>query len=279
MRNMRRPGPAGLAGPGDWWRALAELVLPGECAGCGAPRSTLCERCRWALARGSPRPVRPRDAPGGLPPVWAAVPYADAVRSVLLAHKERGALPLAGPLGEALAAAVRAALRDRAASRDWPSRDGLSRGGPPPCDGSAPSGGATGGGPVVLVPVPSARRAVRVRGHDPARRIAVAAAGVLRRSGTPARTAAVLRQRRAVADQAGLDAAGRLANLAGALEIRPGGEALLAAAGRLLVVDDVTTTGASVAEAARVLRSAAERKGTCVPFAAAVVAASPLFFD
>ncbi|MFE5212527.1 ComF family protein [Streptomyces sp. NPDC056600] len=227
-------------------------MLPGECAGCGAPRSTLCERCRRALARGSPRPVRPRDAPGGLPPVWAAVPYADAVRSVLLAHKERGALPLAGPLGEALAVAVRAALRDGAASRD---------------------------GPVVLVPVPSARRAVRVRGHDPARRIAVSAAGALRRSGTPARTAAVLRQRRAVADQAGLDAAGRLANLAGALEIRPGGEALLGAAGRLLVVDDVTTTGASVAEAARVLRGVAERKGTCVPFAAAVVAASPLFFD
>ncbi|MEU3553920.1 ComF family protein [Streptomyces fragilis] len=262
MRNVR--GPAGLTGPGDWWRALAELVLPGECAGCGAPRSTLCERCRRALARGSPRPVRPRGAPGGLPPVWAAVPYADAVRSVLLAHKERGALPLAAPLGEALAVAVRAALREGRVPPDGPD---------------PPDGQAAGDGPVVLVPVPSARRAVRVRGHDPARRIALAAAGVLRRSGTPARTAAVLRQRRAVADQAGLDAAGRLANLDGALELRPGGEALLAAAGRLLVVDDVTTTGASVAEAARVLRSTAERKGTCVPFAAAVVAASPLFFD
>jgi predicted amidophosphoribosyltransferase len=243
----------------DWWRALAELMLPGECAGCGAPRTVLCERCRRAVSRGSPRPVRPRDAPAGLPPVWAAVPYADAVRSVLLAHKERGALPLAVPLGEALAGAVTAALGGT--------------------DDRPVTGGAARDGPVVLVPVPSARRAVRERGHDPARRIAVAAARVLRRSGTPARIAAVLRQRGAVADQAGLDAAGRLANLDGALELRSGAAALLPGSGRLLVVDDVTTTGASVAEAARVLRRACERKGTSVPFAAAVVAASPLFFD
>ncbi len=211
--------------------------------------------------------MRPRDAPAGLPPVWAAVPYADAVRSVLLAHKERGALPLAAPLGEALAGAVRAALGG--------TQGGASAGAGGP---RASGGGGVRDGPVVLVPVPSARRAVRERGHDPARRIAVAAAGALRRSGTPARTAAVLRQRRAVADQTGLDAAGRLANLDGALELRPGAAALLPASGRLLVVDDVTTTGASVAEAARVLRTAAERKGTGVPFAAAVVAASPGFF-
>ncbi|MET8578750.1 ComF family protein [Streptomyces sp. NPDC005012] len=252
----------------DWWRALAELMLPGECAGCGAPRTVLCEECRRAVCRGSPRPVRPGSAPDGLPPVWAAVPYADAVRSVLLAHKERGALPLAAPLGEALAGAVRAALAGAAPD-------------------AAPDAGADPGalgeaaardGPVVLVPVPSARSAVRRRGHDPARRIALAAAAVLRGAGTPARTAAVLRQRRAVADQAGLPAAARLANLGGALELRPGGAHLLPVRGRLLVVDDVTTTGASVAEAARVLRKAAETKGTPVPFAAAVVAGSPTFF-
>ncbi|MGW0932682.1 ComF family protein [Streptomyces sp. NPDC002644] len=247
----------------DWWRALAELMLPGECAGCGAPRTTLCEECRRAVCRGSPRPVRPGGAPDGLPPVWAAVPYADAVRSVLLAHKERGALPLAAPLGEALAAAVRAAL----AGADAGAGVGMGAGGVAARDG-----------PVVLVPVPSARRAVRRRGHDPARRIALAAAAALRGTGTPARTAAVLRQRRAVADQTGLSAAARLANLGGALELRTGGAELLPPSGRLLVVDDVTTTGASVAEAARVLRTAAETKGTPVPFAAAVVAASPSFF-
>jgi hypothetical protein len=108
---------------------------------------------------------------------------------------------------------------------------------------------------VLLVPVPSARRAVRARGHDPARRIALAAAAELRRSGTSARAPAVLRQRRAVADQSGLDSRQRLANLAGALEVTPGGVRLLEE-GPVVLVDDLMTTGASLAEAARAVTSA-----------------------
>nr|WP_278196943.1 hypothetical protein [Streptomyces cylindrosporus] len=109
--------------------------------------------------------------------------------------------------------------------------------------------------PVLLVPVPSGRAAVRARGHDPARRIALAAAGELRRSGVPARVLAVLRQRRAVADQSGLNSRQRLENLAGALTVAPGGEGLLRA-GRVVLVDDLMTTGASLTEAARAVRAA-----------------------
>jgi hypothetical protein len=54
--------------------------------------------------------VRPVPEPPGLPVVLAAARYADEVRATLLAHKERGALALAGPLGVALAGAVRAGL-------------------------------------------------------------------------------------------------------------------------------------------------------------------------
>ncbi|MEU5443423.1 ComF family protein [Streptomyces griseofuscus] len=210
-----------------WWRDLTDLVLPADCAGCGAPRTTLCARCRTALAGGAPRRVRPQPEPAGLPSVYASAPYAEAVRALLLAHKERGALTLTGALGAALAAAVRAGL-----------------------DASAGTGTS---GTVVLVPVPSARWAVRARGHDPVRRMALAAAGELRRTGTPARVAAVLRQRRPVADQAGLDARRRLANMAGALAVTAGGDRLLAG-GRVVLVDDLVTTGASLAEAARALR-------------------------
>ncbi|MGP9020504.1 ComF family protein [Streptomyces sp. BR1] len=203
-----------------WWQEISGLVLPVACGGCGSPRTALCERCTAALLGVRARRVRPAPEPAGLPVVYAAAEYEDAVRAVLLAHKERGALGLAGVLGQALAGVVRAVA-------------GVSR-----------------DGPLLLVPVPSARRAVRARGHDAARRIALAAARELRRTGTDARVAAVLRQRRAVLDQSGLSAPQRLANLTGALEVSAGGDRLLEG-GRVVLVDDLMTTGASLVEAAR----------------------------
>lgn len=171
----------------------------------------------------------PTPVPPGLPVVYGAAAYADEVRAILLAHKERGALRLAQPLGAVLAGTVRAATA-RAAVR---------------------SGGAGAGQrPLVLVPVPSARRAVAGRGHDPVRRMALAAAGELRGDGRPARVVTALRQRRAVADQTGLTAGQRLANLRGALEAAPGSGGLLDGA-EVVLVDDLMTTGASLVEASR----------------------------
>jgi predicted amidophosphoribosyltransferase len=181
----------------------------------------------------------------GLPVVHAAAPYEDRVRAALLAHKERGALALAAPLGTALAGAVRAGMRESTGAVRAGMRE--EAGAVPEC--------------VLLVPVPSARRAVRARGHDPARRIALAAAGELRRTGTRARVAAVLRQRRAVADQSGLTSRQRLDNLSGALEVADGGARLLAA-GRVVLVDDLMTTGASLTEAARAVRAVRAALGT-----------------
>ncbi|WP_306189353.1 ComF family protein [Streptomyces sp. MK5] len=237
-----------------WWQDLADLVLPAECAGCGRPRAVLCPECRAALDGSAPCRVRPVPEPPGLPVVYAAAAYADAVRAALLAHKERGALTLAAPLGAALAGAVRAGLNN-SASGGYPAGPG-GRG--PVSRGGRSVGGDEPGrfrGPVLLVPVPSARGAVRARGHDPARRIALAAAGALRRSGTPARVVAVLRQRRAVADQSGLGSRQRLENLAGALEVVAGGARLLRD-GPVALVDDLMTTGASLSEAARAVTSA-----------------------
>ncbi|MDV9175387.1 ComF family protein [Streptomyces sp. W16] len=287
-----------------WWRDLTDLVLPAECGGCGMPRTVLCPECRAALSGAVPSRVRPVPEPSGLPATYAAVPYADEVRAVLLAHKERGSLALAGPLGAALAGAVRAGLREcrvrghgavtgqggglagqrgRLAGLDGDWVPGLGEPREESDEGSegewgdwaeevaagvqqAPAGrhGPVVGdvrfrsgaeAPVLLVPVPSARGVVRARGHDPARRIALAAAGELRRSGTPARVVAVLRQRRWVADQSGLNSRQRLDNLAGALEVVAGGARLLVG-GPVVLVDDLMTTGASLREAARAVREA-----------------------
>lgn len=220
-----------MAGPHSgvmrgWWQEIAGLVLPADCAGCGRPRTELCERCRGRLGgAATARRVRPSPEPPGLPPVWAVGTYADEVRAVILAHKERGALGLAAPLGAALAGAVR---------------------------------GSGAAGPLLLVPVPSSRRAVAQRGHDATVRMARAAAGELRRHGVPARTLAALRQLRPVADQSGLPAARRLANLSGAVAAAPGPAALLAAA-PVVLVDDLMTTGASLAVAARAVTVAGGR--------------------
>lgn len=244
-----------------WWEEFAGLVLPAACGGCGTPRTAVCGRCRAALCEAGARRVRPDPAPAGLPGVWAAAAYEDAVRALLLAHKERGALGLAGVLGAALAQAVRpVAALHRAGGT-----------------GSGAWGGRGGG--LVLVPVPSLRRAVRARGHDPVLRIARAAAGRLRAEGLPVRVAPVLRPTRVLRDQAGLSARERFANLRGALEVRPREAALLvprtgagagadaiagagartetgAGAGAVVLVDDLITTGATIAEAARALRAA-----------------------
>ena len=115
------------------------------------------------------------------------------------------------------------------------------------------------GAPVVLVPVPSSPTAVRERGHDHARRLASAAA----RRVPGARMRALLVPARAIADQSALTSAGRAANLAGALRARAALRGLA-----VVVVDDVVTTGATLAEATRALRAAGADVRGCAVVAA-----------
>jgi predicted amidophosphoribosyltransferase len=200
-------------------RTAVDLVAPVCCPGCATPGAWLCPSCSAALD-GPARLEHPWPRPPGLPAVAAVAPYEGSVRALLLAHKERGVLRLAGPLGAAVAASVRA----------------------------LPAGSSPARPPPVLVPVPSSRASVRGRGHDPTARLTMAAAAML---GLPVRRA--LRQARQVRDQAGLTAAERAANLEGALVVRPG---RLPPGRAVVLVDDVLTTGASLSEAARAVRAA-----------------------
>jgi predicted amidophosphoribosyltransferase len=252
---VRSPGPAAAqAGSwassraGGWARALADLVLPRTCAGCAVPGAVLCRSCSRLLTH--PQLAQPRRHPPGLPPTVAAGAYAGPVRPVVLAFKEHGRAELAGPLGTALALAVAGVLRG------VPDRPG----------------------PVLLVPVPSSAAAVRRRGRDHVQELADAAASELRAAGLAVGTARLLGRApgRRVRDSAGLGVLERQANLAGRFRVRLPRDGLPAGC-RLVLVDDVVTSGATLTEAARALRSGRDTSGAGAdtPVLGAVVAATP----
>ncbi|MFT4288679.1 ComF family protein [Nocardioides sp.] len=198
-----------------------DLLLGGSCLGCTRPGRLLCAECAAALPTGA-FAAWPRPTPAGLALPIAAAPYDGTVKAMVLGFKEHRLLSLASPLGTLLATAV------------------------------------TGHGPVgatVLVPVPSRPSSVRARAHDATYALCVAAA---RRLGPRVTVARLLRTRPGVADQAGLDSAARAANLAGSLTCPSPGLARLARRlprARVIVCDDVITTGATAREAQRALRA------------------------
>lgn len=171
-----------------------------------------------------------------VPGTWAAAPYDGVWQRCVVAYKERTGWWLGAPLGGALALAIGHTL---AAGPGRPAE-------------------------LILVPMPSQPRSVRERGLDTTLLLARTAARTLGALGLPARVESTLRHVRHVADQADLGERARRTNLVGALAARVG------APGMRVVVDDLTTTGASLAEACRALA----RAGTPAS-GAAVVAATP----
>jgi predicted amidophosphoribosyltransferase len=226
--------------------AVVDLVLPHTCPGCDLRSlQAPCLEC-LALLDAVPRRRAPDPLPAGLPVPWSTAAYAGAVRALIVVHKEHGQLALARPLGAALARSVVAAAA---------------------CDEPVPTDAVPTH--VVLVPVPSSPVVVRRRGHDPMLRVSRQAARWLRAHGVAATVLRGLRQARRTADQSGLGHAARALNLAGAMAARP---VLLPHARRLsapvVLVDDVVTTGATLAEAVRAVRAAG------VPVAGAAVIAA-----
>lgn len=175
-----------------------------------------CDEPDVALCEDCRGRLRPKTSHSGRDlTVWSGLAFEGVPARVVRALKADGRTGLARELAPALRAAVDAAVA--AASADEP-----------------------GGERIVLVPIPTSRAAYRRRGYRVVELVA-ARAGL--------RTARLLVTTRATSDQRGLDRDARRRNVAGSLRAR-------AATGiRVLVIDDVVTTGATLEEAVRALRA------------------------
>ena len=225
--------------------ACAELLWPTRCVGCDEPGELLCEACRAELPWVEQRLACPVcGAPFGFLTCteckgdWdvrvtvAALGFAGAAPAAVRCLKDGHELRLA----PVMAAAMACALEEAAA---WPDASGEPR-----FDAAATDG---------ICFVPATAEAYTRRGFD---HMELVARELCRLTGLP--LADVLVRPRA-RDQRLLGRKDRAANLAGTIRAT---EDLAGA--RLLLIDDVATTGASLNEAARVLLA----RGACRPTAA-----------
>jgi ComF family protein len=202
-------------------RTLLDLLLPPRCPGCGSEGEVLCEACRRPLLRRLEEPAgaplgMPVSMPAGLVQVEWCATYSGPVREAIHALKYGGERRLVEPLGRALA--------DR-----W-ARAGA------------------GGELVIWVPVHPTRR--RERGFDQAEELA---RDMARRLGLPVRPS--LERRRRTAAQHALSQAERADNIGGVFVARSEARAELEGTW-VILVDDVLTTGATLAGCASALLEA-----------------------
>ena len=197
-----------------------DLALPASCSGCGREGAPLCVAClpaldaRLALPGGTPIGL-PADIPAPLLQLEWCAPFAGPVRHALHDLKYAGERRLAEPLGAAVA-------------RRW---------------------ARVGTGAEVVVPVPVHADRERHRGYDQA---ALIAAVVARDLGRP--LALALERGRATVAQFELGREDRAANVAGAFRVGAGSSRAAVAGRWVLLVDDVVTTGATLAACATALR-------------------------
>ncbi len=210
-----------LRGLGGAASAALDLAFPATCAGCGREGEPLCPSCRPALdarldLRGGTPIGLPADLPAPLLQLEWCAAFGGPVRAALHHLKYSGERRLARPLGEAVA-------------RRWQR---------------------VGEGTTVVVPVPMHVARVRQRGYDQAALIAQVAANSLGLRYLPA-----LERARATIAQFELGRDERSSNVTGAFRVR-GGVAATVSGRWVLVVDDVVTTGATLAACAVALEAA-----------------------
>lgn len=245
---------------------LAAMLVPPLCWGCGgvAQRTEpLCGDCRRRLRRLAPEPVLLCGVR-----VWGPVAYSGPARDLVRALKFRGATAVADAMAAQMAANAPAELMGAGSApaellgaADMPAELlGAARASAELLGaGSAPGTSVDGlrGGPrPALVPVPLHPRRLRRRGYNQA---ALLAAALARRAGLG--VVECLARTGSAATQVGRDRSERRGGPAGSFEPRA------AAPDRVLLVDDVATTGATLAACAAAARAAGAAEVAALVFA------------
>lgn len=212
--------------------ALA-VLFPVVCAGCGSHDRALCADCRLALATAladEPSSLRlgGEKAHQGLT-VWFGCRYGGVVSALLHSFKESGRVDAARPLGAALGDVLVVA--------------GAALGGPGFADARHADARHSDAG-IGYVTAPSTAASLCRRGYSPVDIL-------MRRSGSRLPVAGILLFNRATRDQAGLDQTDRALNLAGSVS---GSRSLRGR--RILIVDEVLTTGSTLLECRRAVLAA-----------------------
>ncbi len=203
---------------------VADLLWPRTCPGCGERGAWVCAYCRLDLplahepwcARCGARPCSCHAIPSVLALARSVGPHEGWLASAIHALKYEGESARAGHLGQAMAPLLHDVMADEPGS--------------------------------LIVPVPLHRRRERERGYNQSSLLARAAAGPWSASLCPS----ALRRDRRTAQQVGLSGAERVRNVDGAFAAdvdqvmgRP-----------VVLIDDVLTTGSTVAACAVVLLDA-----------------------
>jgi predicted amidophosphoribosyltransferase len=200
-------------------KSLAELVFPSRCIGCSQLGISICSICRKSWhPHIYHRSIKVLDKSY---PVTSAIEYSPIASRVLLRAKEANQVAADQLLVKAITHSLQYFLKNY----------GIGD----------------------LVAIPSRRSATRKRGRDFMQEITQSVAKI-----ETLESMEILQHQRAVRDQSKLNSHQRTLNIAGAFSTTCN-LAKLAGSGNigpLIIVDDLVTTGATLAEAIRALRAA-----------------------